>query len=903
MAAPELITGSDPRWNTEDRVDKVLVDSNVSSGSGSHDRGYAEYSEAILQEGGAFYQIGPELFVVNGWDPRGKTAKAIWYHLQRTTVGSVLVIVCRCPLSRPNELCVHEEFLTEYGDELFPISAEFTSAADTVLFSRQELEDGTYINHFSTNSPNTRALTGRVIITYTGEDTGTGSWSCSKDSNSSSCAHINQCRNMLQKLVRVDPSAKDHGIGDGCSIDYSVPLVRRAAQEDKSVSHLAVAPPAWAALDSDPFLYPRHQALQDVPDVIQLTEMSSCCCSEPRCFYTPGQPITRQKCTVYGLCRSWETLIEVQSCVHCRHRVIGPDCRELGIFNYNNRKLFAHDLLDEYTSAYTSSETPFSAWVSVVSRRYNLQSSGERQFATEQMFRAVWFGYVKLQYLDGDMICPRCGPSPENTIWDGVTLAFNRKHLLPTLEPPTISQNGSIDRTRTKYVPNQQLLPERRVRKLVRRVIVGKPLIMDSEAEIRRQHTQDDADDEDVEEDEDKEDDDADDMPVNTGKGTRSERAAARAQAEILDRLNAIPLAVQELKAIDPALGELFDAKFGEQSVVRRTPAPDVYRRFFIQISAEESVLQMTTAPALSSLESFVLDPSPIHASALVEIPAIHEVLSYERTLGTFSGTTIGVCRWILNRGRTVLNTLTTGPEPPRILDSNMPAKPWMEVKSAKHNSETLLINCYHLTNLSVHTFFLQTGCCYGLPKIRERPRYPKLKHDVRNEVGGKRGAKCSKFYSQYGERRLTGGIMCVWCTHSVCYGFHCIPRGEGRNDVFSALITRWETPPKRVIYDFACALGPYCMTREPEFFSKTQFLIDDFHSVGHTKCSPAAFLKSHCNVDPRLSHINSSAGECGNSGLSRIRKSVSYMSQSRAIIYSKVFLSIWNRLRIRGLV
>ncbi|KAK6972062.1 hypothetical protein R3P38DRAFT_3457733 [Favolaschia claudopus] len=151
-----------------------------------------------------------------------------------------------------------------------------------------------------------------------------------------------------------------------------------------------------------------------------------------------------------------------------------------------------------------------------------------------------------------------------------------------------------------------------------------------------------------------------------------------------------------------------------------------------------------------------------------------------------------------------------------------------------------------------------ETGCCYGLPKIRERPYYSNLKHD---------------FYSQYGERRLTGGIMCMWCTHSICYGFHCIPKGEGRNDVFSALLTRWETVPKRVIYDFACALGPYCMTREPEFFANTQFLIDDFHSVGHTNCSPAAFLKTHCNVDARLSYINSSAGECENSGLGRIRK------------------------------
>ena len=180
---------------------------------------------------------------------------------------------------------------------------------------------------------------------------------------------------------------------------------------------------------------------------------------------------------------------------------------------------------------------------------------------------------------------------------------------------------------------------------------------------------------------------------------------------------------------------------------------------------------------------------------------------------------------------------------------------------------------------------------------------YPQLKNDCRGDTGGNRGAKCSKFYSQYGERRLTGGIMCVWCTHSICYGFHCIPRGEGRNDVFSALVTRWEKPPKRVIYDFACALGPYCMTREPDFFADTLFLIDGFHAKGHTKCSPAAFLSTYSDIDPRLEYINSSAGECGNGGITRIRKSVSYMAQDRAILYTKVFLSIWNRNRIRTLL
>jgi hypothetical protein len=113
-------------------------------------------------------------------------------------------------------------------------------------------------------------------------------------------------------------------------------------------------------------------------------------------------------------------------------------------------------------------------------------------------------------------------------------------------------------------------------------------------------------------------------------------------------------------------------------------------------------------------------------------------------------------------------------------------------------------------------------------------------------------------------------------------------------------LLTRWPKAPKTVVYDFACALEPYCMTREPDFFADTLFAIDSFHAKGHTKCAPAAFLSTYANVDPRLACINSSAAECGNGGLNRIRKSVSYMSQDRAIIYMKVFLSVWNRLRVR---
>ncbi|EGN92941.1 hypothetical protein SERLA73DRAFT_127054 [Serpula lacrymans var. lacrymans S7.3] len=124
---------------------------------------------------------------------------------------------------------------------------------------------------------------------------------------------------------------------------------------------------------------------------------------------------------------------------------------------------------------------------------------------------------------------------------------------------------------------------------------------------------------------------------------------------------------------------------------------------------------------------------------------------------------------------------------------------------------------------------------------------------------------------------------MCMWCTHSICYGFHRIPH--------------------IVVYNFACALGPYCMTRESNYFADTLSVVDGFYGKGHTKCSPAAFLTMYAQADPHLAKFNSSSAECGNSALKQICKSVSYMSQDQAILYTKVFISIWNHLKIRKML
>jgi hypothetical protein len=91
--------------------------------------------------------------VVNRWDPQKKISKvcrlrhfslhnclvvdtqASWHHLQRTTIGDTLVTVCQCPLSRPKEACVHQQFLLDYGEELFPSNTTFTNGRLDILKS------------------------------------------------------------------------------------------------------------------------------------------------------------------------------------------------------------------------------------------------------------------------------------------------------------------------------------------------------------------------------------------------------------------------------------------------------------------------------------------------------------------------------------------------------------------------------------------------------------------------------------------------------------------------------------------------------------------------------------------------------------------------------------------------
>lgn len=321
-----------------------------------------------------------------------------------------------------------------------------------------------------------------------------------------------------------------------------------------SVSYTVLPLPIWTRISSDPVSPPRV-TFSEPPPVLGLNEGGTCCCSSPRVTFNPMGPTIHRKCVIYTLTGAWECTIEVQKCTTCSHRLIGPDCHALGIFNLNNRTLLAHDLLDDYTSAFSTSETPFVAWVLMVSQRYETRQS-RIPFMSHKLFRQAWFSYMRLMQFGKDMLCSHCGPTPEVTIWDGVTVAFSRKNLLPTLRPPTTIGEKSVIREDVRPVPNTQILATRTLRLMVLFVLKGPKLSL---------------------------------LPQD-GPSMDSQHANFERDKGLVSRISKIPELVRGLMETNHSLGKVFDNHFGLQAVLNNRNTPSVYSSFFTQVFARASI-------------------------------------------------------------------------------------------------------------------------------------------------------------------------------------------------------------------------------------------------------------------------------------------------------------------------
>ncbi|KAE8184203.1 hypothetical protein CF336_g7887 [Tilletia laevis] len=478
-----------------------------------------------------------------------------------------------------------------------------------------------------------------------------------------------------------------------------------------------------------------------------------------------------------------------------------------------------------------------------IQHAYEQHAPGTRlKFLHRSTFVKLYFAYISLQQLDVDFSCQLCGPTPSIVIADGVVLAYNASFRLAELSPPTTTGSDINDSVRSGSITPFLPIPAARAAlKQLAEVLVSDP-------------------------------------------------------DQCLQPLQQLKIAVDDAKAMAPILrlwvGRLqqllvdicLAASLGSLSPSLKS----ALQQLVAQFAANEGVLQLCRplcCPILVNLSTIKLEEAPKellvrlsttlsrHCPFLgnVFVCLAHDDLNAaEKSMRTSLQALMASTAQVVDHQMTLLNART----PPSSASASPPIS------------------------------YTKSGTLYGASQCRTRPTYPHLNEgqDMRNSEkqarleGADKGHQCRKFYDEYVKRQRTGGIMALWCTHCICVGFHVIPHAEGRNDVFSAIFSYWPRPPSVIVYDFACQLGPYSLRREAGFFKDTLFVVDQMHEKGHSDCSAASRLSTYMRNDPALQHLYSSAAECGNSGLSRIKKTVSFCNQEHAVALVRVFLCVWNR-------
>lgn len=212
----------------------------------------------------------------------------------------------------------------------------------------------------------------RVIVTYQRD----GRWHCE------SCRYLESCKHKphavkLAAVVDIIVEAHDNAaVQDWEDADVEGKLLLTAGGRDDHkhgcVSHMRVLPPRWCALPTE------NIPVSPVPSLslqhFHLDALARCVCGtaiHAVSGWEAQTPVARQA-ALYGLTARVDVLVDLIPCPVCRHRrrYIGPDLGALGILNLNNEHLFAHQLLNHYTSTFTASETPFSAYCLTLRRQY-----------------------------------------------------------------------------------------------------------------------------------------------------------------------------------------------------------------------------------------------------------------------------------------------------------------------------------------------------------------------------------------------------------------------------------------------------------------------------------------------------------------------------------------------------
>ena len=187
-------------------------------------------------------------------------------------------------------------------------------------------------------------------------------------------------------------------------------------------------------------------------------------------------------------------------------------------------------------------------------------------------------------------------------------------------------------------------------------------------------------------------------------------------------------------------------------------------------------------------------------------------------------------------------------------------------------------------------------GRAYYFTKEGNQLRAPRAFTIDKDDTKTEDEAVCKKSYPTVTKKGSTYLFLWFCPCHGHCYGFHIIPKAEGRKDAANSLYMFLKEAPTSVFYDFACSLEEYCRNRESGYFELTSFFHDIFHGYTH-KCSKT--FKS--NRLQGFSGANTSICEQLNSFLQCVKTSAKLMTQEHFCFFLQFFIHQWNIERERS--
>ncbi|KIK53808.1 hypothetical protein GYMLUDRAFT_250129 [Collybiopsis luxurians FD-317 M1] len=197
-------------------------------------------------------------------------------------------------------------------------------------------------------------------------------------------------------------------------------------------------------------------------------------------------------------------------------------------------------------------------------------------------------GQGNLVQFEGDKSCPSCGDFPDSIIWDGVSIAFGRKHVNNELSPPTVICKDAQERL-IKSVPWQEWLQDAILRKKLQNWLIDGGL-------------------------------DSDQKNYEAGLNAQLEHAKIL-QLELYPWLN----------SLCPHLRDMFGWRLGHGAIQNNKWGPQKeYLALFQILAAEESTMQMMAQSTLHQVKIFLHNPNQYMLQDLLAVPALYTILKLE---------------------------------------------------------------------------------------------------------------------------------------------------------------------------------------------------------------------------------------------------------------------------------